>query len=424
MTRGGAILSILLGLAAAVTELQPVPVIAQDSEIVVAQNDRPGFFRRLFGGGRRSDSPPIFAPDQLFPGLEAPPPRRERRERRARPAEPTAREIAAVEKAENAKRALVVGDFFATALAKGLADAYGENPNVVVIDATNGSSGLVRNDFYDWPAKISGIIAEQKPDAILVIIGGNDRQGIQTDAGARQLGTDEWRAAYAARVAAFADAMKATGKPILWGGLVPVSGPNMARDYSAFNGIVREQLEAKGLPFVDMWNGFADDEGKYVDIGPDVRGQSVQLRSSDGLNFTRAGQRKLAFFVEQELNAIFGGTSQQLLSAAAAEPGDPNAPQIGPMVPIEALSLIGADALSSRHKDAELGEAASTISARLADTEAEPPPEARVDSYIWPPRPAAVTPPAESAGSETPAGAASGTNAATTAATPQPTPAP
>jgi hypothetical protein len=413
MTRAAAVLSILLGLAAAVPMLSPAPSIAQGNEIVVAQdNSRPGFFRRLFGGRRQASQPPIFAPEQLFPGVEAPPPRRERRARSA-PAGPTPREVAAVEKAEDAKRALVVGDFFATALAKGLADAYGENPNVVVVDATNGSSGLVRNDFYDWPASIAAIAAEQKPDAILVIVGGNDRQGIQTDAGARALGTDEWRAAYAARVAAFADALKATGKPILWGGLVPVSAPNMARDYSAFNGIAREQLEARGLPFVDMWNGFADDEGKYVDIGPDVSGQSVQLRSSDGLNFTRAGQRKLAFFVEQELNAIFGGTSQQLLSAAAAVSGDPNAPQIGPMVPIEAMSLIGADALSSRRKDAERGAAAATISARLADAEAEPPPEARVDSYIWPPRPAPATPPADTAAtpeateSATPAAAAS-----------------
>ena len=151
-----------------------------------------------------------------------------------------------MEKAEDAKRAMVVGDFMAGALAKGLAEAYAENPNVVVIDATSGSSGLVRNDYYDWPAKLPALVEEQKPDAILVMIGGNDRQGIETDTGAQALGSEAWRAAYAARVAAFADALKATGKPVLWGGLVPVAPAAMSRDYSSFNGIVREQLEAKG----------------------------------------------------------------------------------------------------------------------------------------------------------------------------------
>ena len=91
----------------------------------------------------------------------------------------------------------------------------------------------------------------------------------------------------------------------------------MSRDYSSFNGIVREQLEAKGLRFVDMWNGFADEDGKYVAFGPDVRGQSVQLRADDGLNFTRAGQRKLAYFVEQELNDMFGGTAPLLAAVRA-----------------------------------------------------------------------------------------------------------
>ena len=102
--------------------------------------------------------------------------------------------------------------------------------------------------------------------------------------------------------------LKPTGKPVVWGGLVSVESSAMSRDYSSFNGIVREQAEAKGLRFVDMWNGFADEDGKYVSVGPDVRGQSVQLRADDGLNFTRAGQRKLAYFVEQQLNDMFGGT--------------------------------------------------------------------------------------------------------------------
>ena len=288
----------------------PLAYAQSSGEIVVAQNNNGpgGFFRRLFGGNRRQQQrqqPQQRRDLQLFPGFEEPAqPRRERRERRARTAEPQPREVAAVEKAANAKRALVIGDFMATALAKGLAETYRENPNVVVIDATSGSSGLVRNDYYDWPGKLPELVAEQKPDAILVMVGGNDRQTLE---GSLELGSDAWRTAYTARVAALADALKATGKPVLWGGLVSVESSAMSRDYSSFNGIVREQAEAKGLRFVDMWNGFADEDGKYVSFGPDVRGQSVQLRADDGLNFTRAGQRKLAYFVEQQLNDMFGG---------------------------------------------------------------------------------------------------------------------
>ncbi len=396
MVRAGAIMGLFLGVAAALTAVPEQPSFASEQPIVLAQNGPGGFFKRLFGGFRDTRPQPQ-PPAQgqgfpFFPGFEQTPTPRPQRRVRAPAQSQAPSPVAAVQKADNAKRAMVVGDFMAGALAKGLADAYSDNANVLVIDATNGSSGLVRDDFYDWPAKLPGLVESQKPDAILVMIGGNDRQTLQTDAGAQSPGSDAWRAAYVARVVAFADALKATGKPLVWVGLVPVQSSVMSRDYSTINGIMREQLEAKGVTFVDVWNGFADSDGKYVDVGPDVNGQSVQLRASDGLNFTKAGQRKLAYFVQQDLDDIFGGTSPAAsASAAPTAPKVPNGPQIGPMVPLDALSAAGGDALSTDKADAARGGVAEAIAARLANKDAALPPAGRADSYFWPPRPATDT---------------------------------
>ena len=41
--------------------------------------------------------------------------------------------------------------------------------------------------------------------------------------------------------------------------------------------------------------------GNYITSGPDVEGQVRQLRTGDGINFTRAGRMKLAFYVELEI---------------------------------------------------------------------------------------------------------------------------
>lgn len=363
--------------------------LAQSSgpEIVVAQDNRGvgGFFRRLF---RQREFQPVPREPQYRIERPRQQQRTNRRVRRNRTTAPRPAEIAAVEKAEDAKRVLVVGDFVARALAKGLAAAYRENPNALVIDATSGSSGLVRADYFDWPAKLPGIAEEQRPDVILVLVGGNDRQSINTQSGAYALGTDGWRTAYATRVNALLDALKATGKPALWAGLMPVQSRTMSRDYSTFNGIVRERSEARGVPFIETWNGFADAEGKYVAVGPDFRGQSVQLRASDGLNFTRAGQRKLAFFVEQELEKIFGGIAPQLAAAGAnaVDTGEAG-PQIGPMVPFDALAAAGGDALATG-APAEQGDAGQVgvteaIAKRLAGETAAP--QGRIDFYRWPP---------------------------------------
>jgi hypothetical protein len=359
-----------------------------DRKIVVAQNDSVGnFFRRLFRP--RDAAPQPQVPRQQLQRSQ--PQQPQRRSRRTSPA-PAPREMAAIEKSEDAKRVLVVGDFLATALAKGLALTYQENPDVVVIDATSGSSGLVRNDYYDWPGKLPSIAEEQNPDAILVLVGGNDRQGIDTASGPYALGTDGWRTAYASRVNALAEALRATGKPALWVGLMPVQSSTMSRDYSSFNGIVREQLETKGIPFIDTWNGFADAEGKFVAVGPDIRGQSVQLRASDGLNFTRAGQRKLAFFVEQELQDIFGGIAPQLAATSTGLGTGEAGPQIGPMVPLDALASAGGEELAGASGD-DSGVAATEVADRLAGE--EPAPQGRADDYRWPlpepePEPAAL----------------------------------
>jgi hypothetical protein len=118
-----------------------------------------------------------------------------------------------------------------------------------------------------------------------------------------------------------------------------------------------------------------------------VGGQSVQLRTDDGLNFTRAGQRKLAYFVENDVNTILGGAAPVLATAVetpeAATPGEA-VPKIGPMVPIEALTA-GGTALSAAAPSSatKSGAAAAAIETRLAGEPAAVPP-GRADDYVWP----------------------------------------
>jgi len=432
MHRAGLLFTVALvwGLAAATYAAPAVAQSAAGGIILVQERveerDRPGIFRFLFRNrrdddGDRGDRLMRRERQEVKPrrqqrsapteqAREEPRPRKKergsssrreakpdkpakakpRKQRRSRPAAEAPREVAAVEKAKDAKPVLVVGDFLAGAMAKGLTEAFAQNANVVVVDAHNGESGLVRADVYDWATQIPALVATHKAEAIVVMIGANDRQPIMTEAGSEPLGSDGWRAAYAARVAALAEALRTTTKPVFWVGLGPVKPGVMARDYSAFNNIVREQLEARGLRYVDIWNGFADEEGKYVATGPDVSGQPAQLRTGDGLNFTRAGQRKLAFFVERDLIELLGAAQPEL---AALEPEQPailepagQPPRIGPMIPIETLSTAAAGALSAGVPAADKGRGAVTASVteRLVGVTPAAAPSGRADNFAWP----------------------------------------
>ena len=60
-----------------------------------------------------------------------------------------------VEKAPNATRLAVFGDSLAVDLAKALERYYAEDPNLAVIGQGVGSSGFVRDDYFDWNKAIT-----------------------------------------------------------------------------------------------------------------------------------------------------------------------------------------------------------------------------------------------------------------------------
>src|SRR5882724_11888361 len=81
------------------------------------------------------------------------------------------------------RNVLVLGDAMAEWLAYGLEDAYAERPDMGVIRKHKTVSGLLKyqpkGDPADWAAAARGILATEKPDAIVVMLGLNDRMAIR-----------------------------------------------------------------------------------------------------------------------------------------------------------------------------------------------------------------------------------------------------
>src|SRR3954471_7998589 len=81
---------------------------------------------------------------------------------------------------------LVLGDAMADWLAYGLEDAYSEQPDMGIIRKHKAASGLIKyqpkGDPADWAAAAKGILAAEKPDAIVVMLGLNDRTSMREPA--------------------------------------------------------------------------------------------------------------------------------------------------------------------------------------------------------------------------------------------------
>ena len=264
----------------------------------------------LFGFGRRQPPPvyddaPIYEPRQRQPQQQQQRPKVRKTQQKAKPAAVEPAPVV-VEKLDTAKKVLVVGDFVAGSLGDGLKTAFETTPGIVIETRANGSSGLVREDYFNWPENLPAYIAETKPALIIISLGANERQQMSIGGEKEKFRTDRWLAEYTRRTEAFAALARKDKTPLLWVGMPPFQSTSMTADMVTLNGIFRTETEKVGGTFVDIWDGFVDEDGKFVMTGSDINGQQVRLRGSDGINLTKAGKRKLAFYVEKDIRKLLG----------------------------------------------------------------------------------------------------------------------
>lgn len=287
---------VLLVLIACLALAEAVPVLAQptgEDRILLAQAEQPRR-RTLF--------------DLLFGEEPAPAPQVQQTQPRPQAA-PAALPppVPVVDKASDATRLAVFGDSLAIDLTKALERLYAEDPNLVVVGQGVSSSGFVRADFFDWNAAIAAQIAADSFDIAVVIIGINDRQEISANGQTYEALSEGWTSAYQARLNTFLGQLRAARKPVVWMGLPPMSRGQYSAAMSQVSALHKLAAFSGGAEFVDIYDRFADQDGKYAAYGPDVNGQNALMRKDDGIHFSSAGSDKLAFYISQALRNVYRG---------------------------------------------------------------------------------------------------------------------
>ena len=365
------------------------------------------------------------------------------------------------------RNVLVIGDAMADWLGYGLEDAYAEQPDMGVIRKHKTASGLIkyqpRGEPADWAAAAKGLLATEKPDAIVVMLGLYDRVAIRealtekktdkkeekkdargkpdakpadakpkpegsTDAAKRddkpvdaELSPDDaadndtpqsaspeksaraggglyefrderWVELYAKKIEELIGILKSKGVPVLWVGLPAIRGQRGTSDMLFLDALYRDGAGKAGITYVDVWDGFVDEAGRFLQKGPDFEGQIRQLRTADGVFFTKPGARKLAHYVEREVTRLLAARSGPI--AVPIEPATPEAnvapgqpaprPLAGPVMPLVASS-VGTDQLLGGPGSRPAG--VDALAARtLVKGEALAAPAGRADDYAWPRR--------------------------------------
>jgi hypothetical protein len=334
---------------------------------------------------------------------------------------------------------VVIGDANADWLAYGLEDAFSEKTEIGIVRKHRTDSGLIRYDQRrdnEWPQVARDIIAAEKPKYIVMMIGNNDRQKIREKAppstpqanaqpvqpapagprappdperqpagvvdehshmtpdqarqaayGPWEFRSEKWELAYIKRIDATIAALKSAGIPVIWVSLPSQRGTNASAESSYLNELYRSQAEKAGIVYVDIWDGFVDEVGKYSPQGPDYLGQIRRLRTNDGVYFTKFGARKLALYVEREIERSLSSQRVPVALPVPAEPehrgtkGKPGGsvrPVAGPVVPLTGANIGLEQMLLGGARESR---GASDV---LSGGEVVAAPLGRADDFRWP----------------------------------------
>ena len=218
-------------------------------------------------------------------------------------------------------------------------------------------------------------------------------RSVAGNAGPFEFRSERWEAAYIRRIDATIAALKSAGVPVFWVGLPPQRATRATADSTYLNELYRQRAEKAGIVYVDIWEGFVDSAGQFAAQGPDFEGQIRRLRSGDGVYFTKAGARKLAHYVEREIQRTLANRTTPVALPTAIEPATPTPggrpggpaqrPLVGPVVPLTVLTTGQNELLGGG--PARPASGPDPVATRvLTKGEAIPAPSGRADDFSWP----------------------------------------
>ncbi len=206
--------------------------------------------------------------------------------------------VVRVPSAADPARVLLVGDSEAGGLSPFLQNVLDDTGIVEMATDYKVSSGLVRPDFFDWPAHLQSTIPTANPDIVVALFGGNDGQPFLNTT--NPVDSAEWRAEYGRRVAAVMEFLSSGGRTLIWVGVPNAESENLTANLQVQNEVVKQQAAAHpDVMFVDAWNRFTGLDGGFAPLIEDPRDHEFkEVRSnSDGFHLNTTGEEILAFDV-------------------------------------------------------------------------------------------------------------------------------
>jgi hypothetical protein len=200
---------------------------------------------------------------------------------------------------------LEIGDSLGNDLGWGMARQLGHDHALRLVQADKSSSGLLTPWFYDWAQKEKVLLAQYKPQLVIITFGANDEQNLKVNGHVLAFGSAPWVTAYTAIVTKMATAATNTGAYVLWVGM-PIMQPNGYRQGMVLiNSVFANVATAvPGMAFLPTWDLFANAHGAFEDAAR-VNNVPSLLREPDGIHFSYVGENVISTYVTRNIGIIY-----------------------------------------------------------------------------------------------------------------------
>jgi lysophospholipase L1-like esterase len=200
---------------------------------------------------------------------------------------------------------LEIGDSLGNDIGWGLARQLGHDRQVRLVQADKSSSGLLTPWFYNWPQKEKVLLAQYKPQLVVITFGANDEQNLRVNGHVLAFGSAPWVTAYTQIVTKIASAATKSGAYVLWVGM-PIMQPNGYRQgMGLINSVfAKVATTTPGMAFLPTWDLFANARGQFEDAARVNNIPSV-LREADGIHFSYVGENVIATYVTRAIGAVY-----------------------------------------------------------------------------------------------------------------------
>lgn len=198
---------------------------------------------------------------------------------------------------------LEIGDSLGNDLGWGLDRHLSPTSGLHLIQDDVSSTGLVNRSYYDWPTHLATELRTDRPQVVLVSLGGNDQQGMIVGGRAVQFPTAPWKAAYLQRVKGLIREATSAGAYVVWVGMPVMQQPGFSEGMAILDSLYRRAAASDPYAeYVSVWDLFADPAGGFASEAQ-VNGHPAEVRESDGVHYSFVGEDVLATYAVRQLAA-------------------------------------------------------------------------------------------------------------------------